>query len=267
MNFLTTRGGPRPRQARDRAERGPGRLRRAQRRTRCGGMAAVPGQVISSPGSPPPADGHAPRPGASTRACSLTAPIVAARRLARGILLRDIPLTRGGSIGFQVENAMAAVAAPGAPACPGTPSAGAWPALPTTPTTPRPLQRDGLPRRHRDRRLRPQRRRHRRLSWAPKSPCRPTNVVGRHQRRRRPPRRRPPRPNRILGDAPSATILYEDACQRGREASEVVACCAGLRGAKRTSTSKDRWRVPTPTPPAQLGRSRRRTVTPLRFSP
>ena len=39
----------------------------------------------------------------------------------------------------------------------------------------------------------------------------------------------------ILGDAFDEAILYEDACQRGREAGEVVALLReGLRGAKRT---------------------------------
>jgi cyanophycin synthetase len=78
---------------------------------------------------PPPRDGHAPRPGPPHRVCRW--------RLHRGfegswretIHLRDVPITRNGKIGFQVENVMAAVAAAWGVACPGRPSAAACRAL------------------------------------------------------------------------------------------------------------------------------------------
>ena len=52
------------------------------------------------------------------------------------ILLRDVPITRNGTIGFQVDNVMAAVAAAWGVGLSWTPSAAAWPALSTTATTP-----------------------------------------------------------------------------------------------------------------------------------
>lgn len=45
------------------------------------------------------------------------------------IHLRDVPITRNGKIGFQVENVMASVAAAWGWACPGRPSAAACRAL------------------------------------------------------------------------------------------------------------------------------------------
>jgi cyanophycin synthetase len=74
-----------------------------------------PGQVIFFAPTAPPGAGHPPRPG-QAHVCSsnsgddrASSPPKAAWR--ERMPLADMPLTRGGRIGFQVENAMAAVAA------------------------------------------------------------------------------------------------------------------------------------------------------------
>jgi cyanophycin synthetase len=62
-------------------------------------------------GPPPPGAGHPPRPGPAQRLRGRGCIVAAEGNWRETVALADIPLTRNGAIGFQVENAMAAVAA------------------------------------------------------------------------------------------------------------------------------------------------------------
>ena len=203
----------------------------------CAGMAAVcPGQVIYFA-----LDRHHPLMAtqrAQGKRCIFVdgEHIVAAQGAWReSILLRDIPLTRGGAIGFQVENAMAAVAA-------------AWGAGLEWDTIRRGVasfanDADNAPGRfnvmdyrgatviadygHNGDAMKAL------VGAVAAMPANKRVVVisGAGDRRDEDLRVQ----TEILGDAFDEAILYEDACQRGREAGEVVALLrAGLRGAKRT---------------------------------
>jgi cyanophycin synthetase len=68
---------------------------------------------------PPPRDGHAPRPGPPHRVCDGDSIVAAEGSWRETIHLRDVPITRNGKIGFQVENVMAS----------GGRRLGRWPAL------------------------------------------------------------------------------------------------------------------------------------------
>ncbi|MEO3689884.1 cyanophycin synthetase [Roseateles paludis] len=203
----------------------------------CAGMAAVcPGQVIYFA-----IDRHHPLMAtqrAQGKRCVFVdgEHIVAAQGAWReSILLRDIPLTRGGAIGFQVENAMAAVAA-------------AWGAGLDWDTIRRGVasfanDADNAPGRfnvmdyrgatviadygHNGDAMKAL------VGAVAAIPASKRVVVisGAGDRRDEDLRVQ----TEILGDAFDEAILYEDACQRGREAGEVVALLReGLRGAKRT---------------------------------
>ena len=139
-------------------------------------------------------------------------------------------------IGFQVENVMAAVAAAWAVGLDwDTIRSGLASFVERRRQRARPLQRVRLPRRDRDRRLRPQPRRDARAGGGGRRDAGQAPLGG-HQRRRRPPRRGHPRADRDPRRTPSTTCCCtRTQRQRGRADGEVLALLRqGLQGAART---------------------------------
>ena len=94
-------------QARDRAERGADRLRRCSTPAdpiAGDGLGPCPGKVILSRRPPPPGDGTHRAQGHRTGVRRRRRHRGGRRLVARAIHLRDVPITRNGKIGFQVEN-------------------------------------------------------------------------------------------------------------------------------------------------------------------